>query len=98
MNGFNNIIGAAALNMQRPVQPYDHHTAQRQQPQDPRVSQPQRGSLFNADVERGSHGAADQAHKASDSQPFGQRDNIERDMLKESLDPIHGNGSFVYYV
>ena len=54
------------------------------------MRQPQRRGLLHADVEGRAYRAAHQAHEAADAQPFGQRHDIEGDMLKETFDAFHG--------
>ena len=54
------------------------------------MRQPQRRGLLHADVEGRAYRAAHQAHEAADAQPFGQRRDIEGDMLKETFDAFHG--------
>ena len=43
-----------------------------------------------AAVQRHDHHAAHQTHEAADAQSFGQRRDIEGDMLKETFDAFHG--------
>ena len=90
MDGFDDVVGAPSLHVGQTVQPHDHHAAHRQQPDDPRLGKAQLRGLLHADVESRADHAADQAHTAADTQPFGQRDDIQGDMLKETFDAFHG--------
>lgn len=89
MDGFDDVVGAAALHVGQTVQSHDRHAAHRQQPDDPRMHEPQLRGLLHADVEGCAHHAADEAHAAADAQPFGQRDDIQGDMLKKAFDALH---------
>ena len=89
MDGFDDVVGALALHVEAAVQCHDYHAAHRQQPDDPRMRQPQQRGLLHADVESRAYRAAHQAHEAADAHPFGQRHDIEGDMLKETFDPVH---------
>ena len=97
MDRFDDVVGAAALHVGQAVQSHNHHAACRQQPDDPRVHEPQLSGALHADVEGRAHHAADETHAAADAQPFGQRDDVEGNMLKKAFDAFHSVLLFVSF-